>query len=1360
MLSDDYPPPADLLRSHSAGFNEQALNDAFLLTTPHDELQESYNELLQHDPHLYPQRRTEHMEGGFHGNNSTYLNHYGMRTPDAGQSVSPNPQHTIIGNTIAANHTIYSAESVQSFSVMSPPDQYSSDYTSPNDEDFELERNYGPLEIPMDPIDFPTINPEQLSYHTSTAGSFHPSSSVQTSAGLSSHASQLMSPELTETTSPESSYEAMSPIVKTRMRLLGGGTMSRISSQSTTTEPATSLYRNTPALTGTSMDRSPEPASGPENAPIASPIVRIEYHHRGDSPARVAGPLLRSGSKRSRSSSHLAAPHEDSSDDDDITDEHYQTYDPTTSADQHQHINGIRGGVDPIARIQMVDEKVSNFKDMNEQKEEEARRADVHEWLAKSSDTSPDAPPEVPSEVSTPINDRRFQNTSGIRRARSTGDRSRPTRLSVPGAHQRLQKPTALNSTIPQRESSVDGEADVDTEGSPKTPLAHSQLFPEGSKPEHEENFHNEDVYQEAHPWVDPIYWPSRYNEFHAKPDQPPTANQAMQLYMQRAQDLETASRRATWATSVRRLSETDLDRLLGTDGLFGRLSVSADKIREKVDRRGSSIAAKLRRNHSITKRKGSEPINQGTIQSTSPDQSRKESLQESFHRRKESLRGLGRNNNQHDRKDSGQEGSAGRPESTTAFSGGLRRNPSAKRTKDSNRQTANAVAAMTGQIAVVGGNGSINPKAPSSPTKTSHNPFGSTRNSIRRRMSRGDSYRPSASLVDTPGLTALLVAEGGPPIPTLASPPKEKGDNGPFEPPPAVEDDEEAESDDGQDEQDASAETARRNIVPTLDGFRTNVREVFPTLAPYLIDRLSQEQIRRYKRLVENKIKHEQAVHNRTCESKNKNHCSRLGGRASYFPTKAQKNEAEFPQSGFQISGNGSPSDPDGSAVMEGAVSAAQFPEGVNPPPVERLPAQFECPLCFTVKKLQKPSDWSKHVHEDLQPFTCTFIECTDPKSFKRKADWVRHENERHRQLEWWTCSIQDCQHKCYRRDNFVQHLVREHKLEDPNAKTVKSSNKPAVRGPAKNKQGMADDVVASMVISCRAQTNNKPQDEPCRFCGAVCSTWKKLTVHLARHMERLSIPVLRLVEEKDVEPNTIISPIEATLAQRSNNIIPTMDNRPFPKEAVSASQYDSMPIKQELSSPYTPTQNSGDFLGMPEYQAANTSATWVRPNGQDPRCQVGVSTMEYGPNVSTTYIPTSTPTYSEYHMAGRAGGFMPVNGQGSHMQAPSRPDMGYGFGGVNNHMTMPQAAYAENQPFLGMAQEQAPPNHYDTYTNGQVYEASRMAGPGQHVAMGPQYGPTPSMNYPHGVVDDSNLYTGANHDQGREAPYYNYSV
>jgi hypothetical protein len=241
--------------------------------------------------------------------------------------------------------------------------------------------------------------------------------------------------------------------------------------------------------------------------------------------------------------------------------------------------------------------------------------------------------------------------------------------------------------------------------------------------------------------------------------------------------------------------------------------------------------------------------------------------------------------------------------------------------------------------------------------------------------------------------------------------------------------------------------------IIPTYDGFRSHARQLNPRLGDFMVERITQEQMRRYKRLLEFKVKHINAVQHKNCASKH--FCTDLGGEAKQLPPKAGAKDVDTPFIGFQVTLPGSDDD-DGEPPLEGNVAPAAFPSGVPLPPVKRLPAEFECPLCFKVKKFYKPSDWTKHVHEDVQPFTCTFPNCGEPKSFKRKADWVRHENERHRQLENWTCQIADCNHTCYRKDNFVQHLVREHKIAEPRQRT-RAVNKDA---PATGDQGEMRDV------------------------------------------------------------------------------------------------------------------------------------------------------------------------------------------------------------------------------------------------------------------------------------------------------------
>lgn len=331
--------------------------------------------------------------------------------------------------------------------------------------------------------------------------------------------------------------------------------------------------------------------------------------------------------------------------------------------------------------------------------------------------------------------------------------------------------------------------------------------------------------------------------------------------------------------------------------------------------------------------------------------------------------------------------------------------------------------------------------------------------------------------------------------------------------------------------------------IIPTYEGFKTHARNLNPRLVDYMVERITQEQMRRYKRLLEFKVKHLNSVKNHNCSSGK--FCPDLGGESKQLPPRAGNKDSDAPFIGFQITAPGS-SDDDGEPPPEGTVVSAQFPSGVPLPPVKRLPAEFECPLCFKVKKFYKPSDWTKHVHEDVQPFTCTFPNCGEPKSFKRKADWVRHENERHRQLENWTCQIADCNHTCYRKDNFVQHLVREHKIAEPRARTGRGGNKESSANgdTATWQQGFggkdpSEDIWA-LVERCRQDTTKQPKDEPCRFCGNICNSWKKLTVHLAKHMEQISMPILPLVEQKQMNADTIISPVVEMPESRKLSVTP----------------------------------------------------------------------------------------------------------------------------------------------------------------------------------------------------------------------------
>lgn len=991
----------------------------------------------------------------------------------------------------------------------------------------------------------------------------------------------------------------------------------------------------TPTLTGSSIGTSPERPTAHAMAGLASPIVRIESYSRGDSPNRPADQLGRSASKRSRSSSHLAVEHGDCSSEEEVEQEGRHDSGTTIMSDVRtgRLLTSGRAGLDPQARLQVGDTEVPNLKDQAENEQLASKIADVQDWLAHS-DTGSDAG----GNLSPPVR----PQATGRRRAKSTGDRTlthenlmtlRNAPPSVADFH--IPGPDLMidESSNDDWDMDDDDEEIEDDEGLPETPPAMIGIEdPTGNVPEAaaDDQLASPPPLYRAHVWQDPLY--DSTDPGPGVKMQPVTSNEAMMRFQTRAADMETLSRAATWGT--RRLSEGDLE------GLFHRFSFkNNDDDKPKGERRGSFLeaaAAKLlpKRSQSMFKRKESE---------ASKQQPHRPSITE------------------HKKMDS-----SGSRQESLAVPGPQRKLSIGKRPKSPRIDTGSAVAAMAGQIASIGA-GQGGPATAGG----SVSPTGPWKNVMKRNRSRSDlqANRSSGNLAD------LWTKQGGPPMPTLAAPPGSPPKAG--EKPAPIDDladMDEDEEDEAADDKGVTIDLSIRAepLTPTMEGFRSNVRKLNPRLPPFLVERIAQEQLRRYKKLIDFKVKHAQALATGKCPS-NK-HCLALGGEPTYLPSKASTKEAaELSNTGFAIAGL-EQSEDDANALAEGVVTPAQFPPGVPMPPVKRLPAEFECSLCFKVKKFHKPSDWSKHVHEDVQPFTCTFPSCAEPKSFKRKADWVRHENERHRQLEWWMCNMHDCSHKCYRKDNFVQHLVREHKLPEPKVKTTKTG-KPAVRGPSSQKarankselDESADelDQVWRLVDECRHETQKNPKEEACKFCGNVCNSWKKLTVHLAKHMEQISMPVLNVAKAKEVTPETIISPIEQRSSQNNSNS--PIGQSPFSQNPSmqhslhsSISPFGNMnrstiPHVNDLSRPYAPVQ-----AGFYDNEATsqfhrNQSSTYPPPVQQQ-------SPPNYSANRGAPYNMSS---YNTYDSGAASNQFVPIN--------PPTPRTTYQY----SQSTSPEALY-----------------------------------------------------------------------------------
>ena len=379
--------------------------------------------------------------------------------------------------------------------------------------------------------------------------------------------------------------------------------------------------------------------------------------------------------------------------------------------------------------------------------------------------------------------------------------------------------------------------------------------------------------------------------------------------------------------------------------------------------------------------------------------------------------------------------------------------------------------------------------------------------------------------------------------------------------------DNQESDSDEGIDIEEPPGSLAEV-ITPSYEGFKAHVRRLNPEMDPrydWLVSRIAHQQAIRYKSLLDLRVRHSREIRANSCSSGKQ--CIALGGRV--IPLDRRGNIIQE-ESGSTNRTRHLPVSDDEDSVpdREGRITRETFPAGMPMPPTTNLPAEFECQLCFRTKRILKPSDWTKHVHEDLQPFTCTFDKCKEPKSFKRMADWVRHENERHRHLEWWICQIDDCGHPCYRKENFLQHLVREHKIPEPRQKTKAAIDNARNAEPA-----------WIMLEKCQHETEQRPQDEPCKFCGKTFPTWKKLTVHLAKHMEHISLPIIVLIQTVEVDADTIIEPI-------GHERYPYPGGYPSPASTASPFSYGDAGMSPAASSPYS-MQYSAPQYSAPQYSA-----------------------------------------------------------------------------------------------------------------------------------------------------------------------------
>ncbi|KAK4166348.1 hypothetical protein QBC43DRAFT_313485 [Cladorrhinum sp. PSN259] len=194
------------------------------------------------------------------------------------------------------------------------------------------------------------------------------------------------------------------------------------------------------------------------------------------------------------------------------------------------------------------------------------------------------------------------------------------------------------------------------------------------------------------------------------------------------------------------------------------------------------------------------------------------------------------------------------------------------------------------------------------------------------------------------------------------------------------------------------------------------------------------------------------------------------------------------------------------------------------NPPRNPYLP--FRCQFCaFDVplepeKGIMTPDEWVTHFFLDLQPYICTFEECSRAqKLFGLKQQWWEHEVDYHRTHgeQAWYCALPECKLEIETRTLFEDHLKSQH----PDLVHLKSPE------------------VLSMIIDSCQQPSSKQQSQvliarqECSFCGFVYEekpTRLSVRDHIAHHLEQFAL--LAIGEEQDdasseneVDPNERVS-------------------------------------------------------------------------------------------------------------------------------------------------------------------------------------------------------------------------------------------
>ena len=387
-------------QSHPVGFNDQTYFDPFFATNNSEE------SLVPIPSDHSPASNSFQSPSPEHSN----IPDIGRPSSATGQSQPPQPPHIPMSNGYKSSPSphprIENDAGSDQYGFLSPS-QYlsdngyagSSEHTAtPEFEGFYLEDSYGVLNNMSNEstLDDSTLNQDGLlNQITQDFTPPHLERANRPSLGTATLASShLMSPVLTNTPDNLTRESTSSP--PPHNSEIKQETLAGISVDMSIQAHHLGQMQQTP--TATESSKAPSPAlstTAPTLARVTSPLIRVDQYARGDSPARQSP--TGHGRRRSRASSagsHLAVQNDADDEEDD--------------EEQIDH----RSGLDPVARREISDNDIANFKDQDDSSQRALKNADVTDWL-NSSTVEGKAPVDLAPE--------RPKDFGQKRRAKSTG---------------------------------------------------------------------------------------------------------------------------------------------------------------------------------------------------------------------------------------------------------------------------------------------------------------------------------------------------------------------------------------------------------------------------------------------------------------------------------------------------------------------------------------------------------------------------------------------------------------------------------------------------------------------------------------------------------------------------------------------------------------------------------------------------------------------------------------------------------------------------------------------------------------------------------------------------------------------------